>query len=47
MTKIAITDIKIIIIINLNSLPNINHIALYIIRRTVVYGSIIRKNKKR
>ena len=47
MTKIAITNIKIIIVIDFNSLFNINHIALYIIRRTVIYRSTVRKNKKR
>jgi len=47
MTEIAITNIKIIIIINLNSRLNINHVTLYIIRRTITYKSIVRKNKKR
>ncbi len=47
MTKITITNIKIIIVIDFNSLPNINHITLYIIRRTVTYRSIVKKNKKR
>ncbi len=47
MTKIAITNIKIIIIINLNSLINTNHITLYIIKRTITYGNTVRKNKKR
>ena len=46
ITKIAITNIKIVIVINLNSLLNINHVALYIMR-TITCGSIVRKNKKR
>ena len=47
MTEITITDIKIVIVINFDSLLNINHVALYIIRRTVTHGSTVRKNKKR
>ena len=47
MTEIIITDIKIIIIIDLNSPLNINHITLYIIRRTITRGSTVRKNKIR
>ena len=47
MTKIIITNTKIIIIIDLDSLLNTNHIALYIIRRTIACRSTVRKNKKR
>ena len=47
MTEIAITDIKIVIIIDFNSLFNTNYVALYVIRRTVACGNTIRKNKKR
>ena len=47
MTKIAITNIKIIIVIDLNSLININYITLYVIRRIIACRNIVRKNKKR
>jgi len=47
MTEIAITNTKIVIVIDLNSPLNTNYVALYVIRRTVTYGSIVRKNKKR
>ena len=47
MTEITITNIKIVIVIDLNFLPNTNYITLYIIRRTVAYRNIVRKNKKK
>jgi len=47
MTEIIITNIKIIIIIDLNSPLSTNYITLYIIRRTIAYRSIVRKNKIR